>query len=159
VNESSLKESQIEESHSEERIDLDYPATNRKIRDSRLDASSPISTCKQYPWLREALARYMMTEPDDEKVYPKQRHIVDVMNVAAGATEDEVLRCLSYLRDERGLKPRTRNGPRHFSWFPTVVGDYFRQQWERQQSADPTGVPGVGFSQARFDSMTEPIEI
>ncbi len=58
----------------------------------------------------------MMAGSDDEKVYPKARHVVEVMDAAAGATEDEVLGCLSYLRDERGLKPGTRSGPRHFSF-------------------------------------------
>jgi hypothetical protein len=114
---------------------------------------------KQYPRLREALAFYMVTGPEDEKVYPKPRHIVDVMDAAAGATEDEVLGCLSYLRDERGLKPGTRSGPRHFSWFPTVVGDYFLRQRERQRSSNPPSVPDVDFSQAQFDSMMDAIEI
>jgi len=159
VNDSSPKDSQIEERHLEETSDLDYPATNRKKRDSRLDAPSLMPTCKQYPQLRDALARYMMSAPDDEKVYPKPRHVVDVMDAAAGATENEVLHCLSYLRDERGLKPGTRSGPRHFSWFPTVVGDYFRQQRERQQAADPAAVADVGFSQPEFDAMTDAIEI
>jgi hypothetical protein len=160
VNDSSPKESQIEESHLlRETADLDYPATNRKERDSRLDAPSLMPTCKQYPQLREALARYMMLAADDEKVYPKPRHVVDVMDAAAGATEDEILHCLSYLRDERGLKPGTRSGPRHFSWFPTVVGDYFRQRRERQQAADPAPAADVGLSQAQFDAMTDAIEI
>lgn len=160
VTDVSPKESHFEESHHEEETsDLDYPATNRKKLDSRLDAPSLMPTCKQYLQLREALARYMMSAPDDEKAYPKPRHVVDVMDAAGGATEDEVLRCLSYLRDERGLKPGTRSGPRHFSWFPTVVGDYFRQRGERQQAADPATAPDVGFSQARFDAMTDAIEI
>ena len=159
VNDSSPKESQFEESHLEEKSDIDCPATNRKERDSRPDASSLMSTCKQYPRLREALALYLMTGPEDEKVYPRPRHVVDVMDAAEGATEDEVLQCLSYLREERGLKPETRSGPRHFSWFPTVVGDYFRRRHERQQAANPTGVPDVGFSQAQFESMTGAIEI
>ena len=102
------EESQSKESHVEETNDLDYPAPNRKNRDSRLEASSMPPTCKQYPRLREALAVYMMTGPEDEKVYPKPRHVVDVMDAGAGATEEEVLRCLSYLWDERGLRP----GPR-----------------------------------------------
>jgi hypothetical protein len=159
VNDSSPKESQIEESHLEETIDSDCPATNRKGGDSRLEGSSLPPKCKQYPSLREALALYMMAGSEDEKVYPKPRHVVDVMDAAAGATEDEVLGCLSYLRDERGLKPGTRSGPRHFSWFPTVVGDYFLRQRERQQPSNPTSAADVGFSQAQFDSMTDAIEI
>ena len=159
VNDSSPKESQFEESHLEKTNDSDCPATNRRTGDSRLEASPVATTCKQYPRLREALAFYMVTGPEDEKVYPKPRHIVDVMDAAAGATEDEVLGCLSYLRDERGLKPGTRSGPRHFSWFPTVVGDYFLRQRERQRSSNPPSVPDVDFSQAQFDSMMDAIEI
>jgi hypothetical protein len=101
----------------------------------------------------------MMAVSNDEKVYPKARHVVDVMDAAAGATEDEVLGCLSYLRDERGLKPGTRSGPRHFSWFPTVVGEYFLRKRERHRIANPIGVTDTGFSKAQLDSMTDAIEI
>src|SRR5260370_9850139 len=156
VNDSSPKESQFEESHSEETRDLDSPTTNRKKRDSRPDPALATSECKEYPRLREALALYMMTGLDDEKAMPTPRHVVDVMDAAAGATEDEVLRCLCYLREERGLKPGTRNGPRHFSWFPVVVDEYFQRQRERQL---PPSATDVQFSQAQFDSMTAAIEI
>jgi len=115
-NDRSPKESQSEESHSQESqdIDLDYPSTNRKNRDSRLDARDAPSTCKQYPRLREALADYMVTADDDERVYPSDRLVVDVMNAAAAATEEEVIQCLRYLKDERGLRPGTKHGPRRF---------------------------------------------
>ena len=156
VNDRSPKESQFEESHSEETRDLDSPATNRKKRDSRPDPALATPEYKQYPRLRDALARYMMTGLDDEKAMPTLRHVVDVMDAAAGATEDEVLRCLFYLREERGLKPMTRNGPRHFSWFPVVVDEYFQRQRERQL---PSRATDVQFSQDRFDSMTAAIEI
>src|SRR5208282_5913959 len=146
-----------EESHVKEtNSDLDYPATNRKKRDSRLDDSSP-SQCKQYPRLLEALALYMMACPEDEKVYPGARHVVDVMNAAEGATEEEVLGCLSYLRNERGLKAGTRTGPRHFSWFPTMVADYFLRKRDRPQLANPVGVPDTDFTKAQLDSMTDAI--
>ena len=161
MNDRSPKESQDEESQSQEshEEDLDYPPTNRKKRDSRLDSRLRSQTCKQYPRLYDALALYMMADSEDERVEPRPRHVVDVMDAAAGASEDEVLRCLCYLRDERGLRPGTRNGPRHFSWFPTVVGEYFRKQRERRHSGDPIGVPDVNFSQAQFQSMTDAIEI
>jgi hypothetical protein len=160
VNDSSPKESQIEESHFKATTtDLDYPDTNRKKRDSRLDGASPMLTCREYPGLREALARYMMAEPGDEKVYPTERHVVDVMDAAAGATEGEVLRCLSYLRDERGLKPGTRTGPHQFSWFPTVVADYFQRQRAREQFAAPASAPDSKLRPEQFDSMTAAIEI
>ena len=72
----------------------------------------------------------MVSDRDDERISPTDRHVVSVMDSAEGATEDEVLRSLRFLREERGLKPGTKNGPRHFSWFATVVGDYFRQRRE-----------------------------
>jgi hypothetical protein len=103
----------------------------------------------------------MVTGPDEERVYPKDRHVADVMNAADGATEDEVLRCLAFLREERGLKSGTKNGPRHFSWFPTVVGDYFSQRREREEAANPIGYHGweerngTRFSRADCDSIRE----
>ena len=152
----SPKESPSEESPLEETRDLDYSPPNRKKRDSRPDTALVPPECKQYPRLREALALYMMMGPEDEKVYPKPRHVVDVMDAAAGASEDEVLHCIAYLRDERGLKYGARSGPRHFSWFPTVVGDYFQKRRERQ---NPPSVLDMDFSQAEFDSMTDAIEL
>jgi hypothetical protein len=45
-----------------------------------------------------------MTTPDDgERVYRPERLVVDVIDAAAGATENEVIRSLGYLKDERGL--------------------------------------------------------
>jgi hypothetical protein len=91
----SPEESQSEESHPEETTtDLDYPPTNRKMRDSRLETALASSECKPYPRLRDALARYMMTDADDERIDPTARHVLDVMDAAGGASEDEVLRCL-----------------------------------------------------------------
>jgi hypothetical protein len=159
VTDPSPKESQIEESHREETDDLDYPATNRKKHDSRPDLASPPARCKQYPHLRDMLAQYMMSGPDDEKRYPNHRQVVDIMDAAAGATEDAVLKCLSYLYNERKLRPGTRNGPRHFSWFVTVVGDYFRQRLARKEIADPhAGSAARARNELKatdFDRMTE----
>jgi hypothetical protein len=133
VNDCSPKESQIEESQLEEshNHDLDYPPTNRKNRDSRLGASSNAGY-RQYPRLREALADYMTLPGDEDRIYPTQRVVVDIINAAGGASEAAVIECLRYLRQERGLLPGTKNGPRHFSWFKTVVADYFSQKHERE---------------------------
>lgn len=162
VNDSSPKESQSEESHFEEKnTDLDCPATNRKRRDSQPGVFLSASQCRQYPQLREALADYMVTDPGDERVCPTDRHVVEVMDAAAGATEDDVLHCLTFLREERGLKPGTKNGPHHFSWFPTVIGDYFRQRREREEAANPIGYNAwedrndARLNNAEFDAMTE----
>jgi len=110
VNDSSPKESQIEESHSKESHngDLDYPPTNRKKRDSRLESRAAI--CKQYPRLQEALADYMMA-PGEERITPTARLVVDIMDAAGGHSEDEVIACLRYLREERGLRPGVKMGP------------------------------------------------
>ena len=78
-----------------------------------------------------------MTKTEDERVNPPDRLVIDVMDASAGATEEEVIRCLHYLRNERGLRPGARHGPRHFGWFKTVVGDYFRQKSFREAVFTP----------------------
>jgi hypothetical protein len=161
----SPKESQTEESHSKEsqNIDLDHPPTNRKNRDSRLDFGVVRSECRQYSRLREALMDYMLGPDDDERVYPSDRQVVDVMDSAAGATEEEVIQCLRYLKDERGLRPGAKHGPHHFSWFKTVVADYFQQKRNQQIGFSPPVVEweqrnGRDLSKAEFDSMTEALD-
>ena len=140
MNDSSHKESQDEESHSEDNSDLDYLLTNRINRDSQAGELSP-SVCEQYPRIREALSRYL-SGPEDERIYPTDRHVVDVMDAARGASEEEVIACLKYLHQDRGLKPGTKNGPRSFAWFSTVVQDYFSKREERSEVANPTGFAG-----------------
>jgi hypothetical protein len=67
-----------------------------------------------------------MTTPDDrERMSPPERLVVDVMDAACGATEEEVIECLRYLKEERGLRPGTEHGPRTFAWFKSVVADHF----------------------------------
>lgn len=105
-----------------------------------------------------------MTTPDDpERVYPGDRQVVDVMDAAAGASEEDVIRCLQYLREERGLWPGTKHGPRHFSWFKTLVANYFQQKRNREMvfAADsaPKSKNAATMSTEEFDSMTEAIEI
>lgn len=121
-----------------EGLDLDSSPSNRKPRDptaSQLPESQP----RQYPDLREALCEYMMADEHDERVYPSDRHVVDVMDAAGGATESEVIECLRYLQFERGLACGKRNSPRTFAWFKTVVHDYFTQRRNRDQVTMPAG--------------------
>lgn len=161
-NDRSPKESQSEESHSEEsqNIDLDSPPPNRKNRDSQVDCSAGTPACKEYPRLREALADYMITADDPERVYPPDRLVVDVMDAATGATEKEVIRCLHHLREERGFRAGTKHGPRSFAWFKTVVADYFQQKQFREMVYSPRPSNDTGkLSKEEFDSMTEAIEI
>ena len=75
--------------------------------------------------------------------------------------EEEVLRCLRYLREERGLRPGTRHGPRTFGWFKIVVADYFHRTVPGNRLAPPawTERRWIDLSQQKFDSMTEAIEI
>ena len=81
----------------------------------------------------------MMSGPEDDKIYPRDRHLVDIMDAARGETEEAVIACLNYFYFERGLKPGTKNGPRSFAWFATVVQDYFSKREERSEVANPTG--------------------
>ena len=159
------KESQIEDSQSKEtNYDLDCPTANRTKRDSQSGVSQS-AECRKYLRLREMLAHYMLAAPGDEVVYPSDRQVVDIMDAAGGASEDEVVLCLAYLRNERGLLPGTRNGPRMFSWFSTVVGDYFNRKREREEVADPIGYHAwsdrieTRLNRAQFESMTDAIEI
>jgi hypothetical protein len=120
---------------------------------------------RQYPELRETLASYMTAAEDEERVYPSDRQVVDVMDAAKGATEPEVIHCLRYLYNERGLRPGTKHGPRHFSWFKTVVADYFLQRRDREFVTNPPLSSAeedrcrAGLSQADFDAMTAAFQI
>src|SRR5450432_1071211 len=112
----------MEESHDEEaNTDLDSLPRNRKNRDSPSGIGSQ-SVCKQYPLVRERLARYMQS-PGEKKEYPSDRTVADIMDAAGTHDEREVIEALNYLHDDRGLKPFSKHGPRSFAWFKTVLRD------------------------------------
>ena len=160
----SAKESQIEESHSEERkADLDYLPLNRKNHDSPSgDYAPPI--CRPYPNVRECLARYMQVSCD-EKEYPSDRIVVDILDAAGTHDEQDVIAALSYLYQERGLKPFTKNGPRSFAWFKTVLQDHFAKKRDRESAANPCGYHEwqerneALLSREQFTAMTNAIEL
>ena len=161
---SSAEESQIKESHSEERkTDLDCLPLNRNERDSPAGVNSQ-SVCKQYPKVQECLARYMQLL-GDEKEYPSDRTVVDIMDAAGTHDEREVIAALNYLYGERGLKPFTKNGPHSFAWFKTVLQDHFEKRRRREEAANPSGFyewqerNETRLAQAEFDSMTDAIEL
>jgi hypothetical protein len=87
------------------------------------------------------------------------------MNASGGATEAEVIACLRHFYNDRGLRPGTRNGPRHWSWFKTTVADYFDKKRDREQAANPSGFHEwedrneYRLSKAQFNAMTEAIEV
>lgn len=138
ANDSSPEESQIKESHSEERkTDLDYLPLNRKNHDSPSGVRTP-SICKAYPNVRECLAWYMQL-PGDDREYPTDRMVVEIVDAAGTSDEQELIGVLNYLYRERGLKPFTRNGPRSFAWFKTVLQDHFTKKRERESAANPSG--------------------
>jgi len=157
-NGSSAEESQIEESHSEEtNTDLDYLPRNRKNSDSTSgEGGSPV--CKQYPLVRERLAQYMQL-PGEEKDYPSDRIVVDVMDGAGTHDEREVVEALDYLYYERRLKPFTKRGPRSFAWFKTVLQDHFAKKRAREAAANPgnserAGTNDTRLSAPQFETMT-----
>jgi hypothetical protein len=126
--------------------ELDCATENRKRRDSSSRSSSsdcspsvqkPPSKCTRYPKLKSMLARYM--DIHGGTVHPSDRTVVEVMDAAGGATEEEVGKCLEYLYNERGLRPGTENGPRRFAWFVTVVADYFDKRRRRAEVARAGG--------------------
>jgi hypothetical protein len=119
--------------------DSDWLPTNRKNHDSpSADHTVCPSRIKQYPLLRKTLLQ-CFSEPEQEDIYPSDRIVVDVMDAAGGATEQEVVACLRYLYNERGLRCGTRNGPRHWAWFKTAVADYFGRKRVREEVTDPCG--------------------
>jgi hypothetical protein len=82
------------------------------------------------------------------------------MDAAGGHSEDEVIACLRYLREERGLRPGTKRGPRHFSWFKTVVADHFAQKRDRELVTGTGSLAAVAGTLPRelFQSITEVLE-
>jgi hypothetical protein len=156
VQDLSPKESQIQERYLEKtNSDLDYPLTKRKNRDSRPDAALRAG-CRQYPRLREALADYM-ARVGEERIYPSERVVVDILDAAGGASEEEVISCLRYLRQERGLAPGSKNGPKHFSWFKTVMTDYFAQKRDRDLvtgNGPCSGNAAMRLNNEQFETMT-----
>jgi hypothetical protein len=147
-----------------ENTDLDWSPTHRTNRDAPPTTHSVPSQMKQYPSLKEVLHRYFREEGQDD-LYPTDRTVVDVMKAARGATEEEVIACLRYLYEERGLKPGTRNGPRHWSWFPVTVADNIERWRQWEEAASPDGYHEwearneYRLSKTEFDGMTEAIEI
>ena len=104
----------------------------------------------------------MMSEPEDAKIYPSDRHVVEVMDAARGASEEDVIGCLKHLHSERGLRPGTRNGPRSFAWFATVVQDHFSKMEQRGEAANPTGFDAWedrnalrSMNRKQFDELTD----
>ena len=126
--------------------DLDYEATNHKNRDS-----SPRLNCsefpnRQYPTLTGALFAYMGKTPS-------ARTVTDVMHAGNGSTEAQVVACLKFLYEDRGLRPGTQYGPRCWAWFKRVVSNHFM---ETAPLACPAK-PDQGLSQAEFGRMTDAI--
>jgi hypothetical protein len=56
--------------------------------------------------------------------------------------------------------PGAKKGPRHFSWFKTVVTDYFSQKRDRElvTGNGNGGVPWTALSREELVSMTEVLE-
>src|SRR5690242_17789688 len=97
----SPKESQIEESHGKrdkQRLRL----SGHESQKPRFAPGGSAARCKLYPDLKEALADYMQEDPSDERVYPSDRVVADIINAAQPASEQEVIDCLRYLYEERG---------------------------------------------------------
>ena len=115
--------------------DLDYQPRFAKSAKPRTDDPDTLENTVQYGQLTRALTKYM------EGDKPSARLVIDVMNAARqgyrGVTEGDVVECLWYLYNERGLRPGTKCGPRHWSWFKTVVQDYFQQRHDREAAANP----------------------
>lgn len=106
-----------------------------------------------------------MQQPQEEIEYPSDRMVVEILDAAGTYDEAEVIGALNYLYAERGLKPFTKNGPRSFAWFKTVLQDYFEKRRQREEAANPSGFyewqerNETRLAKAEFDSMTDAIEL
>jgi len=100
----------------------DYQTTNRKRRDSSPGEIVPLVPL--YPALKDRLFEYFK-EDGHEDLYPADGLVADVMREARGATESQVIAYLDHLYYDRGLRPGTKHGPRHWQWFKAVVQDRF----------------------------------
>jgi hypothetical protein len=122
--------------------DYDCPAIRRKQRAGQPDvavACLPESVSRKHPRLREALARYLSASATpDRKDYPTDRRVVEILDAAGGAAEDEVVTCLAFLYNERGLRPGTKHGPRNSRWFLTVVREHFESKRRQEEAAHPS---------------------
>jgi len=138
--------------------DLDCLPANRKPRDTHVGVSETPSCCKQYPKLRALIAQFMADDPKKPTAedFPTDRKVVEIKDAAMGATEEEVVNCLVYLSNERGLRPNTKNGPRSFNWFPVVVQDYFQKRAEREDAANPIGhYAWEDRNETKFDNQSD----
>jgi hypothetical protein len=159
ANDHAPKESQISEESQfkESKKDSDCSPTGASD-------GAPFSLCKQYPLVRECLARYMQV-PGGEKEYPSDRMVVEILEAAGTYEEEEVVAALDYLYSKRGLKPFTKNGPRSFAWFKTVLQDHFTKKRDRESAANPTGFHEweqrneTRFSREQREAITDAIEL
>jgi len=144
--------------------DLDYLSRFARIAKASTDDPDTHENTAEYGRLKKALTEYM------EGDAPSDRLVVDVMNAArrgdARATEGDVVEYLWYLYDQRGLRPGTKHGPHYWSWFKTVVHDYFRQWRDREAVASlHAGHPPGSHNQvskqerARLEAMHDVLEL
>jgi len=153
------------EKHRDLDYDLDYPASRPKKQDGQpgvVLVPLPESLPKQYPKLREMLARYLSgSASPDPKDYPTDRRVVEVMDAAGpGVSEDEAVNCLCFLYNERGLRPGTKHGPRNSRWFLTVVREHFENKRRQEEAANPsTYTEWADRNDVRGVAMLEAIEL
>ena len=162
-----LKRRKPEEKHVRRKkrgADLDCPAIRRKKRDGQPGgavACLPESVSRKHPRLREMLACYLSASATpDRKDYPTDRRVVEILDAAGGAAEDEVVTCLAFLYNERGLRPGTKHGPRTFRWFLTVVREHFENKRRQEEAANPsTYTEWADRNDVRGVAMLEAIEL
>lgn len=117
------------------KLDLDCPISSDVCK------PKPKPKTKQYPRLRETLARYM-TAHFGFKQYPSDMTVVEIMDKSNGASEEEVIACVAHQYNDRGLRPGFESAPESFSWFITTVQNYFRDRENREERSNPTDYPG-----------------
>jgi len=96
------------------------------------------------------VVRFEFSVDIDKPVHQVWEYLIDPDNVpewqasalSSHQISDGEMGVGTHLQDERGLRPGTKMGPRHFSWFKTVVGDYFCKKSAREAVFTPPNAKG-----------------
>jgi hypothetical protein len=104
-----------------------------------------------------------MTADGQTDAEPPSEHLVRKLMAACEqadphVTEADVIAIIDRLYSTRSLRPKTKHGPRTYSWFVTVVPDQLRESREREKSAHPErflpSVPEPRLPPDTFEELT-----
>ena len=77
------------------------------------------------------------------------------MQAAMGASEDDVVECLRFHYNERGIRPGTKDYPRSFNWFPAIVAEHFRKHTDRVDNSAALGFGWEDRNETRVQNIID----